>query len=114
MAIHVKNADLREQIILSKEQDKLTDEAVRMIILMAEKLSHKFRYQYEQDREDCRSTAIMDVLLYWKSYSPEKGANAFSYFSQILFNGFYKGSKKCWPVKSSLKTSINRNNIYSI
>ena len=42
MAIHVKNKDLREELIKSKENGELTAEAVRMIMLMAEKFSTKF------------------------------------------------------------------------
>ena len=35
--IHVKNKDLREELIKSKEKNELTKEALDMIILMAQK-----------------------------------------------------------------------------
>ena len=54
---YVKNADLRAELIKSKEKEKLTAEALDMFILMANKFSNKFTYIYEEDKEDCISHA---------------------------------------------------------
>jgi hypothetical protein len=112
---HVKNRDLREELILSKEKDELTPKAVDMIMLMAEKLSTKFKYVYPEDREDCIAFAIMDCWKYWRGYNPEKSDNAFAYITQIQKNGF----AKAWRVlknhmPESKKISISSNNIYSL
>ncbi len=40
--IYVKNKDLREQLIISKEQDVLTAKALDMFILMANRFFSKF------------------------------------------------------------------------
>lgn len=53
MAAYVKNRELREELIISKENDELTPVALEMFMLMAEKFSTKFKYIYPEDREDC-------------------------------------------------------------
>ncbi len=111
----VKNADLRKELIKSKNQNELTKEALDMFILMSNKFSRKFKYLYEEDREDCIQFAIMDCYLYWRGYNPEKSSNAFAYITQIIKNGFAKGWRKLHGnMPKSLKISISQTNIYSI
>lgn len=113
--MHVKNKDLRDELIKSKEDNKLTKEALDMFILMSQKFSLKFKYIHEEDREDCISFAILDCYQYWRGYDPEKSANAFSYVTQIIKNGFGKGWRKLYgKMPKSKKISISSNNIYSI
>lgn len=115
MAAYVKNRDLREQLIISKEQDELTKEALEMIMLMAEKFSTKFKYIYHEDKEDCISFAIMDCYCYWRGYNPDKSANAFAYITQVIKNGFAKGWRKLYGnMPKSKKISVSQNNIYSL
>jgi len=115
MAIHVKNADLRNQIIKSKENNELTKEALDMFILMAKKFSTKLNYIYTEDREDCISFAVMDCFQYWRGYDPEKSQNAFAYFTQIIKNGFAKGWRKLYGnMPKSKKISTSSNKIYNI
>ena len=116
MGIHVKNCDLRNEIIKSKAQDKLTTEALEMLILMSKKFSTKLNYIYSEDREDCISFAVMDCFQYWRGYDPEKSQNAFAYFTQIIKNGFAKGWRKLGygNFPKSKKISISHSNIYSI
>jgi len=115
MAHHVKNKDLREQLIISKEQDTLTPKALDMFILMAHKFSANFTYIYIEDKEDCIQFAIMDCFQYWRGYKPEKSANAFAYITQIIKNGFAKGWRKIYGnYPKSKKISISQGNIYSL
>lgn len=114
MADYVKNADLREEIIKSKAQDKLTDKAVTMLMLIAHKYSMRFNYKYEEDREDCIAVAIMDCYQYWRGYDPEVSANAFAYYSQIIKNGFFKSYRKTYgqmPKSSKISLSYNIYNL---
>jgi hypothetical protein len=112
---HVKNKDLREEIIKSKEQDELTPTALDMFILMADKFGNKLTYIYIEDREDCCSTAIMDCFLYWRGYDPEKSLNAFAYYTQIIKNGYAKGWRRLYGnMPKSSKISISQHQIYSL
>ena len=113
--IHVKNKDLREELIKSKEKNELTKTALDMIILMAQKFSLKFKYIYEDDRKDCIALAIMDCYKYWRNYNPEKSPNAFSYITQIIKNGFAKSWRQYYlHFPKSKKISISSGLIYSI
>lgn len=112
---YVKNADLRAQLIESKEQDKLTPLALEMLMMMANRFSEKFSYVYEEDREDCIAFAIMDCFQYWRGYNPEKSANAFAYMTQMIKNGYAKGWRKIHgKMPISKKVSISNNSIYSL
>lgn len=115
MAQYVKNADLRNELINSKEQDKLTSEAINMFILMAQKFSLKFTYEYDEDRKDCIQFAIMDCYKYWRGYDPNVSQNAFAYISQIIKNGFAKGWRKLrGNMPLSKTTSIEQNDLYNL
>lgn len=114
MAAYVKNKDLREELIKSKENGELTDEAIRMMMLMAERFGSKLTYVYEDDKNDCMAFAIMDCYQYWRGYNPEY-PNAFAYITQIIKNGYAKGWRKLYgKMPLSMKISVNQNNIYSI
>ena len=49
---YVSNKDLLREIILSKEQDQLTNNAVMMFQKMAERLAESRPYKYEEDKQD--------------------------------------------------------------
>ena len=115
MAIHVKNADLRNEIIKSKEADELSPVALDMLMLMAKKFSTKLNYVYSEDREDCIAFAVMDCWQYWRGYNPEKSANAFAYFTQVIKNGFAKGWRKLYGnMPKSKKISTSSGKLYNI
>lgn len=112
---HVKNKDLREEIIKSKLQDELTPTAVNMFILMADKFSNKLTYVYSEDKQDCVSFAVMDCIQYWRGYDPDKSQNAFAYYTQIIKNGFAKGWRKLYGnMPKSSKISISQHDIYNL
>lgn len=114
MAVYVKNADLLREIIESKKQGKLTPKAVEMFIKIANESSKKLKYKDPMDREDCISSAIEDLLKYWKRFDPEKSLNAFAYFSQITKHGFAKGWKKLHHPEAGQMVSISHDGIYNI
>ena len=115
MPQHVKNRDLREELIKSKKNYELTKEALDMFILIVKKFSNNFTYFYPEDKEDCISFAIMDCYQYWRGYDPEKSLNAFAYITQIAKNGMGKGWRKLYGnMPKRNKISISNNKIYSI
>ena len=115
MAHHVKNRDLREEILKSKELDELTPVALDMLILMSRKFANKLTYVYSEDKEDCISVAIMDCFQYWRGYDPAKSQNAFAYYTQVIKNGFAKGWRKLYGhMPKSSKISISHHAIYNL
>lgn len=115
MSHYVKNADLLREIIISKENKQLTPTAILYINKMIEGCARVMRYKDIEDKHDCMSFAMLDVLLYWNGFKPEKSSNAFSWFTQVIKNGLAKGWKKLHPIKSTQKISISETNgIYNI
>jgi len=103
---YLNNKDLYDQIVISKEQDKLTPEAEKMLILLAERAIRKLSYVSDEDRQDCLQFAILDLLRYWRGFNP-KYKNAFAYFTEIAKKGYAKGWNKIHPKKYKSTLSLD-------
>lgn len=112
---YVSNPVLYEEIIKSKEQNKLTYDAINMIMLICENISKKMYYKDPEIRKDCISNAVLDCLQYWNGFNKDKSKNPFAYFTSIAINGmtkaWYAAGKKNFP--DSIMTSLD-NGVYSI
>ena len=95
---YLNNRDLYDQIVLSKEADKLTPDAEKMLILLAERAINRLVYLNSDDKNDCLQFAILDLLKYWRNFNP-KYTNAFAYFTEIAKRGYAKGWNKLHPQK---------------
>lgn len=108
--LYVSNPFLLEEIKISKKQDKLTDNAIKMLHLMAENLTKKKHYKCIEDKEDCIQTAMMDIVMYWRGFDPEKYSNPFAYYTSLLVNGLSKGWNRIYgKFKASDLASIDTN-----
>lgn len=116
---YVNNAALLRELNISREQDKLTDNAVQMFMIMTERLAKNKTWPYPEEKEDCKQSAMLDVCLYWRSFDPSKSENPnpFAYFTSLIANGITKGWHKLHPKAKKgepmITVSID-NNIYSI
>lgn len=106
---YLNNRDLYDQMVLSKNQDTLTKEAEKMLILIAERAINKMTYVSEDDRNDCLQFAILDLLKYWRNFNP-KYPNAFAYFTEIAKRGYAKGWNKIHPKKYKGTLSMTNRN----
>lgn len=106
---YLNNKDLYNEIVKSKELDKLTPTAEKMFILLAERTINKLTYVSGDDRNDCLQFALLDLLKYWRNFNP-KYPNAFAYFTEIAKRGYAKGWNKIHPVKYKNTMSIDRVN----
>lgn len=113
---YVKNKELLEEMIKSKEQDELTPRAINMLTLICENIIRKMVYQNPDDRQDCLQGAILDCLMYWRSFNPEKSSNPFAYFSSISANGIAKQWRKLGKLNfpNSIMTRIDGSQIHSL
>ena len=118
---YLNNKDLHAAMSESKEQDKLTPTAEKMLILLAERAINRMSYVNPDDRDDCLQFAMLDLLKYWRGFNPEY-PNAFAYFTEIAKRGYAKGWNKIHPQKYKGTLSIdkgsgnseNQTGIYSI
>ena len=104
---YIKNKDLYEEIIKSKEMNELTPRAQAMLMLLAQRASSKLSYSNPDDRQDCISSAYLDLWRYWRSFNPEKSKNAFAYYTEICKKGFAKGWNQIHPKKYAGTISID-------
>ena len=49
---YLNNKDLREEIIICKQQDELTPRAIDMFMLLSEKVADNYTYKDPEDRKD--------------------------------------------------------------
>lgn len=89
---YVLNSELLEELATSKDDDRLTDHAVSMLLKIVDGVQQKMKYRNPDDGDDCRAGAIHDIMKYWRGFDPRKSDNAFSYFTQLIKNG----SAKAW------------------
>ena len=114
---YLNNKDLYDEIVKSKDLGTLTPTAERMLVLLAERAITKMKYLSIDDKNDCLSFAVLDLLKYWRSFNP-KYKNAFAYFTEIAKKGYAKGWNKLYPKKYAGTISINggidSDGIYSL
>lgn len=103
---YLNNKDLHAAMSESKELDKLTPQAEKMLVLLAERAILKMRYVNEDDKNDCLQFAMLDLLKYWRNFNPDY-PNAFAYFTEIAKRGYAKGWNKLHPNKYKGTISID-------
>lgn len=113
---YLNNGTLLNELIRIRDTSLgYTTELHGMFSLMVDNFSRKFSYKDPMDREDCKAQAIMDCYLYFRSFDPDKGQNAFAYFTQVQKNAFAKGYKTLYPEsKRGLNISLSSSSFYSI
>ena len=117
---YLNNKDLHDEMSESKNLDKLTPTAEKMLILLAERAINRMSYVNKDDRDDCLQFAMLDLLKYWRGFNPVY-PNAFAYFTEIAKRGYAKGWNKIHPQKYKGTISMSRTSgdddsggIYSI
>ena len=101
MANFIEKKELYSEILLSQKNGSLTPRAFEMLQRIVIECTRKFKYKYPEDKEDCISFAIQDMLLYWHKYNPEISNEVFAYYTQMAKYGLAKGWNKLHPIKSS-------------
>ena len=114
---YVSNPALLKEIIKSKEQDELTNNAIQMFLLMIENIQRRMYYKDPEEKTDCASSAMLDVIMYWRNFNPEKSTNPFAFYTSVITNGIAKGWDKLHPETKKCPgarfTSLD-NNIHSL
>lgn len=111
---YIKNEDLYNEILLSKENGSLTKDALNMLITLTNQIAMLMKYKDNEDLKDVKQTALIKCLLYWRNFNPDKSKNAFAYFTQIIKNGLAEGFNKLHPKKNREGRLISLNDIMNI
>lgn len=97
MAKYVSNENLLKEIVESKKIGELTPMAIVYIKKMIKEIGTELRYKINEDKEDCAGEAMYCVIKYWQTFDENITTNAFSYFTQIIKNGYGIGYNKLHP-----------------
>lgn len=94
-SFYVNNDELDQEIIRSKEQDRITDELAEMFVKMVEGVSRKFpNLAYYGVIDDCKHDAILLLCEKYKMLDPTLGKSCFSYITTIITNSLRQGFLK--------------------
>lgn len=88
---YLNNKDMLAQLRLCHEQDAMTNEFAKMIMLLADRYGSRYEYSdYSPHIEDMKAVAVMNVVRAWRSFNLEKYNNPFAYFTQAIKHTFWQ------------------------
>ena len=90
--------DYREKYLQAKDNDEelpiIPDYAGECFLKIAERLSHRPNVLNYAFRAEMVSDAIENCVMYASNFNPEKSANPFAYFTQIIYYAFLRRIEK--------------------
>lgn len=120
---YLHNKDLYIEIMVSKSQGKLTEQAKLMLEILAKKTIKKMRYYNNDDRQDCFQGGLLDMFCNWYNFNDEKSDNPFAYFTEIFKRGTAKAFNEIYKKKGdndnlirlvSIESSNDGHGLHSI
>ena len=91
-------SEYRELYLKAKDDDEETpqipDYAGECFLKIAERLSHRPNFINYAFREEMVSDGIENCVMYASNFNPEKSANPFAYFTQIIYFAFLRRIEK--------------------
>lgn len=91
---HVNNEELKNELIAFKKTLKATERLGEIFIDLVDNYATKSNFSGYSYLEEMKSRAIFFLLMYSRSFNPEKSDNAFAYCTQIVKNAFIQVIKK--------------------
>ena len=91
-------SDYREKYLQAKDNDTelpiIPDYAGECFLKIAERLSHRPNFINYAFREEMVGDGIENSVMYASNFNPEKSANPFAYFTQIIYFAFLRRIEK--------------------
>jgi DNA-directed RNA polymerase specialized sigma subunit len=103
---YLKPQFLFELICDCIEKDELKPELFKSFELLIENIMRKNYYSNEQDKEDCKSGAMLALLRGWKKFDSTKSTNAFSFLTACVKNGLIVTWNEIHPIKVKNNISL--------
>lgn len=85
---YLNNKDMLAQVIMSKEQGKMTDRLAHMLQTLAARYGRKGNFANYTYNEDMQAYAMLMLVKTWNSFDPAKSSNPFAFFTQCIKNSF--------------------------
>lgn len=97
--MYINTREFLYQLILCKGRGKINREVEKMLILIIDNIAHKFKYNSDSDKNDCKQHAIMNLLMHWKCFDEVKYDNPLSYFTEMGKRSMVEGHNKLKGIK---------------
>lgn len=85
---YLNNRDLLAQVLISKKNDKMTNELAKMLQLLTARYAKKGNFANYTYNDDMQSYAMLMVVKTWRGFDPAKSSNPFAWFTQCIKNSF--------------------------
>ena len=85
---YVNNADLMIEVGLSRAQDQMTDNFVKMLTMLCDRYATRPQYNRYSYLDDMKAYAMYMLVRTWRAFNPEKGSNPFAFYTQCVKNSF--------------------------
>lgn len=85
---YLSNANIIAALKRCHDEDKMTDEFARMMMMLATRIGTKPNFAGYTSLEDMKQYALYTIVRVWRGFDITKSNNPFSYFTQIIMNCF--------------------------
>ncbi len=111
---YLKNKDLLAEVIHCRTENnmKMSDKLARMLIMLTARYGRSGQFGGYTFNEDMQAYAMMMLCKTWVGFNPERGTNAFAYYTQCIkssFKQFLNREKKQRIVRDELLVSRGLN-----
>lgn len=85
---YINNADLMVEYALSRVQDQMTNNLVKMLTTLCDRYATRPQFSGYSYVEDMKGYAMYMIVRTWRAFNPEKGSNPFAFYTQCIKNSF--------------------------
>lgn len=88
-APYIKNKDLLAEVISCRDNGmKMSDKLAQMLTMLTARYGRSSQFGGYTFNEDMQAYAMMMLCKTWVGFNPERGSNAFAYYTQSIKNSF--------------------------
>lgn len=109
---YLSNANLMEQIKISKENNKMSNELTKMLMLLCDRYASSHNFVNYTFLEDMKMFALMNLCNSWHKFDETRFANPFAYYTQSIKNSYIqylKNEKKHRNIRDALLVKHGAN-----
>lgn len=92
--LYLSNKELFLETKKCKETGQMSNKLVKMLQLLCERLGRKGSFVDYSYNQDMQAYAMMMLVRTWQGFKPEKGTNAFAFYTQCIKNSFIQYLKQ--------------------
>jgi len=96
----IKKQELYEEMVKSKNQDKLTKPALETIKEMNKLIHNKLLFKNLEDANYSKEVAEKEILERWVYFNPDHPAkpnSAYNFISEVIKRGYARAWRKLYP-----------------